>query len=229
MKRITTKSIILTRVNYAEADRIITFLTPANGKVRAIAKGVRKAKSKLAGGVELFSISDIGVIEGRGEIGTLVSSRLVTYFDRIVSDINRTMLGYEMLKIINRALEDEGGEEFFELLCDSFSILNNLEAAIELAETSFLMRLMGLLGHEPNLTTEVQGKPLTEGKLYLFNLDNMGLALSERGNLNQNHIKLLRLLSHNKPETLLVVQGLSKHLKELAPLVRSMARQYVVR
>ena len=59
MNRISTRSIILTRINYAEADRIITFLTPSNGKVRAIAKGVRKAKSKLAGGIELFSISDI--------------------------------------------------------------------------------------------------------------------------------------------------------------------------
>ena len=229
MNRISTRSIILTRINYAEADRIITFLTPSNGKVRAIAKGVRKAKSKLAGGIELFSISDIGVIEGRSEIGTLVSSRLITYFSNIVSDINRTLLGYEMLKIINRALEDEGGEEFFDLLGDTLSILNNLESPIELAETSFIMRLMGLLGHEPNLTTDVQGKPLAEGALYLFSLDSMGLAPSKRGNLNQNHIKLLRLLSHNKPEALLVVKGLAKHLKELAPLVRSMARQYVVR
>jgi DNA repair protein RecO (recombination protein O) len=72
MKRFKTNGIILARTNYGEADRIITFLTPDHGKVKVIAKAVRKSKSKLAGGIELFSISQISFIIGRGEINTLV-------------------------------------------------------------------------------------------------------------------------------------------------------------
>jgi DNA repair protein RecO (recombination protein O) len=57
MKTIVTKGIVLTRTDYGEADRILHFLTPDQGKIAGIAKGVRKSKSKLAGGIELFSVS----------------------------------------------------------------------------------------------------------------------------------------------------------------------------
>ena len=62
----TTSAIILKRVDYGEADRILTLLTPDHGKLSLMAKGVRKIKSKLAGGIELFSISTITFAEGRG-------------------------------------------------------------------------------------------------------------------------------------------------------------------
>ena len=55
---IRTKAIVLRRTNYGEADRILNFLTE-QGVIAAIAKGVRKEKSKLAGAVELFTVSDI--------------------------------------------------------------------------------------------------------------------------------------------------------------------------
>ncbi|MDO8591465.1 MAG: DNA repair protein RecO, partial [bacterium] len=71
MNRYVTQGIVLSRTDFGEADRILTFLTNDHGKVRAIAKGVRKSKSKLAGGIELFSISDLTLIIGRGEINTL--------------------------------------------------------------------------------------------------------------------------------------------------------------
>ena len=48
-----TEAIILRRTNYGEADRVISLITPDRGKISGIAKGVRKPKSKLAGGLEL--------------------------------------------------------------------------------------------------------------------------------------------------------------------------------
>jgi DNA repair protein RecO (recombination protein O) len=51
MRQFRTQAIILNRTDYGEADRIISFLTPDHGKVKAIAKAVRKSKSKLAGGI----------------------------------------------------------------------------------------------------------------------------------------------------------------------------------
>ncbi len=151
MKQLTAQGVVLSRTEYGEADRIITFLTPDMGKVRVMAKGVRKQKSKLAGGVELFSISDITYIQGRGDLHTLVSSRLVTHYGNIVTDLDRTMFGYEMLKILTRVLEDEGGPEFYELLIVSLEILNNLQASKDLAECSFLLHLHATTLH--NLLT----------------------------------------------------------------------------
>ena len=98
VKPFVTQGIILARVNYQEADRIITVLSRDDGKLRLMVKGARKSKSKLAGGVELLSISELGVIKGKGDISTLVSSRLIKHFGHIVADIDRTLYAYEILE-----------------------------------------------------------------------------------------------------------------------------------
>lgn len=228
MKQISAKAVILTRTDYGEADRIITFLTPEQGKVRAIAKGVRKAKSKLAGGIELFSISDITYIEGKSELKTLVSTRLDKHFGSIVKNIDRTMLGYDMLKILNRVLEDEGGTEFYELLIQSLTALNDLNAPKDLAEASFLLQLMRLLGHLPNFTHDIKGHEMTAATTFQFSIDDMGFFESPTGPFTQNHIKLLRLVCHNPPELLKKVAYLEKFLNDLIVIVRNMARQYII-
>src|ERR1700761_4426140 len=115
MKQILTTGIILSRPDYGEADRIITVLTPDRGKLRLMARGVRKVKSKLAGGIELFSTSHITYIEGRGEIGTLVSTRLIKHYGNVINDIDRVQLGYELIKQTNRATEDEPEAAYYEL------------------------------------------------------------------------------------------------------------------
>ena len=63
---IRTKALVLRRTNFGEADRIINFLTE-QGVVAAIAKGVRKEKSKLAGAVELFCLSEITLHESQDD------------------------------------------------------------------------------------------------------------------------------------------------------------------
>lgn len=228
MKQLHTKGIVLTRTDYGEADRIITFLTPDHGKVRVIAKGVRRQKSKLAGGIELFSESDITFIMGKSGLHTLVSTRLITHFGDIVSDLDRTMTGYEILKIINKLLEDEGGEEYYQLLYETLDVLNNLGAPKSLAEVSFLLNLMRLLGHLPNFTHDVHGDALPKDAQYQFSFEDMAFFASPTGLFSENHIKLLRLLSHNPAASLIKVANLQNYLDDMAGLVTQMSRQYMV-
>ncbi len=228
MKQLHTKGIVLTRTEYGEADRIITFLTPDHGKARVIAKGVRRQKSKLAGGIELFSESDITYVVGRGDLHTLVSTRLITHFGDIAKDLDRTMAGYEMLKIITRVLEDEGGEEYYRLLYESLQVLNNTSAPKTLAGTSFLLHLMRLLGHLPNFSVDAHGAALPPEDQYQFSFDDMAFFVSPAGVFNKNHIKLLRLLSHNPAHALLHVTGLNTYLEDINGLVTQMSRQYMV-
>src|ERR1700691_3575599 len=114
MKPLLTQGIVLKRVNYGEADRIVTFLTPERGKLSLMARGVRKVKSKLAGGIELFSVSDLTFIEGRRDIGTLISSRLETHYGSIIKNIDRVQLGYELIELLNRATEDHPESAYFD-------------------------------------------------------------------------------------------------------------------
>ena len=92
MKQLSTRAIILKRISFGEADRILTVITPDYGKVSLLAKGVRRSKSKLAGGLELFSVSSITYIDGRSELKTVVSTQLLKHFGGVVKDIKTTMI-----------------------------------------------------------------------------------------------------------------------------------------
>lgn len=222
MKRLNSSGIILRRLDYGEADRIITFLTSDYGKIRAIAKGVRKQKSKLAGGIELFSISEIHFIKGRGDIDTLVSTRLIKNFGNIVKDLNRTEAAYDMLKTLDRTLEDEGGGELFSLLEESLAALDD-DLPVVLAELSFTMRLLQSQGHLPDFRLGSDGKQLSEEARYQFDFDKNLFAENPDGPFDKNHLKLLRLLAHNPPQNLRKVQGIGEYCNQLLPLGRALA------
>lgn len=231
MKQFVSSGIILTRTDFGEADRIITFLTLDQGKVRAIAKGVRKAKSKLAGGIELFSVSHITLIVGRGEINTLISTRLIKHYGDIVKDLERTNIGYELIKIINKATEDHPEEVYFKLLKESFEALNDQTVNPQITALWFKMQLLKHGGHTPDLRTDKSGKKLQRGRAYKFQLENMRFEPAEgrrRGTFNSSQIQFLRLgFSHNSPKTLQRVEGVESLVKACQPLVQAMLAAHV--
>ncbi len=223
MNQIITQAIVLSRTNYGEADRIITLLTPDHGKLRLMARGVRKVKSKLAGGIELFSVSDITYIQGRGEIGTLVSARLGKYYSTIVKDIDRVQLGYELIKMLNKATEDHPEPEYFGLLEHGFQALDEAGIELGLIRLWFESRLLYLAGHSPNLQTDTEGQALLADAAYNFDFDSMAFTPSPEGNFSTAHIKTLRLLfSHNLPQAINRVQNIGSLLTDLEPLIRTM-------
>ena len=82
------KAIVLRRTDYAEADRVLQLLTP-QGRRAVIAKGVRRERSKLAGGIELLALCDVVIRSGRGELGLLTSARLSAFYRHILEDYER--------------------------------------------------------------------------------------------------------------------------------------------
>lgn len=229
MNQIVTQAIILSRTDYGEADRILTVLTPEHGKLRVLAKGVRKVKSKLAGGIELFSVSTITYIPGRGDIGTLVSTRLVTHYGAIVHDLERTMLGYELIKQLNKATEDETEAAYFELLLRSFAALDDAVVPLPIIRLWFGVRLLKLDGHLPNIQTDTDGRPLEVSARYAFDLERMAMAKdSTHGRLTANHIKFLRLTAAGAtPNVLAQVRGGEALAADMLSLVRAMTHTYM--
>ncbi len=228
MKQLTTQAIVLSRTDFGEADRILTLLTPEYGKLRVMAKGVRRIKSKLAGGIELFSVSDIAFIKGRSEIGTLMSSRLRKHYGDIVKDIERTMLGYELIKQLSQSTGDEPEPDFFLLLEHTFESLNNLGLNLELIRIWFSAQLLRLNGQTPNLQTEISGEKLVSDKSYEFSVGDAALVRNEHGNLHADDIKFLRLLfGGNQPLVLANVVGVKKRIETVKPFIRLMQQHYI--
>ncbi|HSW99017.1 MAG TPA: DNA repair protein RecO [Candidatus Saccharimonadales bacterium] len=227
MKQLVAPAIILARTDYGEADRILTLLTPELGKLRVLAKGVRRVKSKLAGGIELFSVSTITFIQGRaaGSLGTLVSTRLVKHYGHIVQDLDRTMLGYELIKQLNKTIEDEAEDVYFHLLEQAFEALDDAAVPLAVVRFWFQAQLLRLGGHTPNLHTDAAGNKLEPGLEYDFSLEAMCFSPRSKGRFTASHIKFLRLcFAGNPPKILARVQASEALAAVLAPLVTAMAQ-----
>lgn len=225
---IVTKAIVLSRTNFGEADRILTVITPDRGKVRLMAKGVRKSVSKLAGGIELFSTSQISYIKGKGEINTLISTRLSTHYGSIVKDLERTQFGYDLLKLINRATEDRAGGEYYSLLQSSLEALDNGAVSLDLLKLWLYMQILKLGGHSPNLKTDNHRQKLAENLRYSFDLENMYFIAASNGRLGSAHIKLLRLaMSLDNAQKLAQVNNADQILPQTLELARAILGQYV--
>lgn len=223
MNQIVTSAIILARTDYGEADRILTLLTPGHGKLRLMAKGVRRIKSKLAGGIELFSVSTITFVKGRGDIGTLVSTRLEKHYAHIVQDLDRTMTGYDLMKQLNTVTEAEPEPEYFAVLRYTFETLEDPAVSLEVIRLWFVAQLLRLSGHTPNLHTDTAGQKLDVAKVYHFDFDHMCFSANPSGKFTASHIKFLRLtFTAHSAKILAQVQGSLGLTQDLAPVVATM-------
>lgn len=220
MKQFTTSAIILRRINFGEADRIITFLTADHGKVSAIAKGVRRPKSKLSGALEPFCDAHITFGEGKGSLSLVISTRLEAFYKHILGDYDRLQFGYEALKLIDRSTEDIVEGSFYALLKKTFLYLNEPKISLGFTELWFRMQLEGLLGRVPDLASDVEGNRLEAHEKYAYDMHERGLVKSAFGNLISDHIKLLRLSRDHSPAVLAQVQGASELLPECIDVVR---------
>lgn len=221
--QLTTTAIVLARTNYGEADRILTTITPDYGRLRLMARGVRRVQSKLAGGIELFSVSEITFLRGRGDLNTLISARLSKYYGNIVKDLQRVQLGYDLIRLLNKTIEDEAEPEYFELIEHTFQALDDMSISEALIRTWFAAQLIRLGGHMPNLQTDAFGEKLDPHASYEFDFDSMAFVQHDQGQLTPDDIKFMRLIfSGNQPKILRQVKGSDQLVQGSAPLVQEM-------
>lgn len=221
MNHISTKAIILKRIDYGEADRIITVLTKDEGKVSLLCKGTRKSKSKLAGGLELFSVADITYIDGKSDLKIIIATKLDVYFSHITENIASTMLAYEFLRLINAYTEDDADEVYFSLIHEALLALHEKEVSNDHVEAWYITNLLISSGHGLNIDTDLAGNRFSEDKSYHFSYDDMCFFPHQAGVFSPRHIKLLKLLGKvGKPAHLLKVQDSDELIGELLIVLR---------
>ena len=166
-----TEAIVLRRTDYGEADRILQLLTP-EGKRSVIAKGARKEKSKLAGGIELFSISEVVIHEGRTELGILTGAKLLEYYDAFVKDIELIEMGGVMMRSVSARAEQVESPEFYKILKQSLQMMQK-HAVDENKRWKDILRawwginLARASGEDINLHFDTDGdKLLADGRYY---------------------------------------------------------------
>ena len=191
-REIKTRGVVLRRTNYGEADRILNVITP-EGKLAVMAKGVRKPRSKLAGGVEMFTLSEYYIHIGRGELGVLTGAKMVRHYGEIVKDLARMELAATILKRVSMAAEASDSVEYFKI---TEQVLSALDDGVEmgLVEAWFWLNLMRATGEEVNLYRDVNGEKLLADLKYDWSVAEGAFAVNERGEYGANEIKMLRLM-----------------------------------
>jgi DNA repair protein RecO (recombination protein O) len=222
MKSTRTRAIVLRRTNYGEADRIIQLLTPT-GKHSIMAKGIRREKSRLAGGIELFAICDVVIGEGRGDLGILTSARLVQFYGHIMQDYDRMQFAYVTIKLITKASEMVDEPEWYDILSEVLMGLDAHSIPLALVQTWFYLHYAGLLGHEINLDRDIDSEKLSPEQNYRYDEMEQGLRKQETGELGSEHIKLLRLIATRSLKTLAQIGGVESILDDSLMVARQHA------
>jgi DNA repair protein RecO (recombination protein O) len=145
-----TEAIIIKKIKLGEADRILTLYTPHLGKIRAVAKGVRRPRSKLAGHLELLTHSQVSLARGRN-IDTIIGSQTINSFLPLKSDLELTSYALYATELVDQFAADHiENYPLFQLLLET---LHNLcqGGDNELALRYFELHLLNEVGYRPEL------------------------------------------------------------------------------
>jgi DNA repair protein RecO (recombination protein O) len=165
----TTDALVIGSMRYSEADRIVTLYTRERGKVSAVAKGVRRTKSKVGGRLEPFSLVRMSLHSGKGSLYTVVGVETVRTFQGVRDELFRMEEGARLLGSVRHLFPgEEASAAAFNLLVRGVARLAEAEDAATAAGVVLATRLklLVLMGYAP----EVSHCALcgSEGPLYGF-------------------------------------------------------------
>lgn len=143
------EGVVLRTQKLGEADRIVTLLTRGHGKIRAVAKGVRRTASKFGARLEPFMVADIQIYEGRSLDIISQAESLGSYGADIVSDYSRYTAASVMVETADKVTESEGSPQQYLLLVGALRSLSRDEHAPTLTLDSYLLRALSLAGWAP--------------------------------------------------------------------------------
>ncbi len=122
-----TEGIIIKRINYRDADKILTIFTKDLGKISCIAKGIRKIESKKRSHLEPFNQVDIFLIK-TGNMYLITQAQSVHIFQAIKGNIELSQLSMILLEIIERTMQDhEMNKTIYSLLIKTLEFLNKTQ------------------------------------------------------------------------------------------------------
>jgi DNA repair protein RecO (recombination protein O) len=160
-----TEAIILRRQVFGEADRLLTLYTPGLGKIRVLAKGVRKPTSRKAGHVELFTHATLLIAKGKS-LDIVTQADTIDAFMPLRNDLARASCAYYLAELVDKSTEEgEENRRLFDLL------LRGLFWLCEDEDTDLILRyfdlgLLDYVGYRPQLFRCVRcGQDLGKGKV----------------------------------------------------------------
>jgi DNA repair protein RecO (recombination protein O) len=150
---VKTEAVVLRSLRYGEADRILHLYTPRRGRIGAIAKGVRRARSRFGGRLEPFFRLNLVLHEGRGELLTVTSAETVAGHPRLREHGAALDTAARACDAVTRLFDTtEPHPDVFNLLCNELALLDADPARAGHAnQLAFRLKLLLAAGFAPQL------------------------------------------------------------------------------
>lgn len=150
MKEVRDDAVVLRTYKSGEADRVVVLWTRAHGKVRVLAKGIRKSSSRLGGNLETLAYVDVDLVKTKGDF---YIARHVAHRERLTtlrSDYSRINAGYAVVEVVDAIPTDDVADEgVFDLLVRVLVTLDDPTFNPALVPASFFLKLLAHDGSQP--------------------------------------------------------------------------------
>jgi DNA repair protein RecO (recombination protein O) len=147
------QGIVLRSIKLGEADKIVTILTQGSGKVRGVAKGLRKTTSRFGGRLEPFTHVNLMLYRGRGALDTITQAEIVASHRHIRDDLSLFAAAETMIEATDRVAEEhERNVPLVVLLLNGLRALDAGPSDPSSVAEAFLLKLLSLSGFHPALT-----------------------------------------------------------------------------
>lgn len=221
-----TQGIILNKCDFRESDRFFSIYTDELGKIEAVAKGVRKIKSKMAGHLDLFSIVDLMVAPGRSYY-QVAGAEIDKNFLNIKTDLVKTILGSHCLEAVDAFVKPAHSDpRIFSLLKELFLVFNDKtknDLKLYGLAKFFILKFLALLGWTPELYSCVKCKKKIVPSGNLFDAARGGLVCGvcsrEGVPISTAAIKILRFIIQNDLKSSAALKMVKSQLKEVVRVI----------
>ncbi len=181
MSLLREQGVVLRTYRLGEADRIIVLLTHEHGKVRAVAKGVRRTASRFGGRLEPLSHVSLILWQGRGDLDVINQAEVIDNFRGVRQDLDRVTKGLSLLEVADQlAQERHADPRLYVMLVRALRALAEPDANPTLLAPAFFLKSLVLEGAGPVLAGCAScGEP--DGVIELVAFDSLeGGALCRR-------------------------------------------------
>lgn len=222
-----SEAVVLRRVDFGEADRLLTLYSREYGKIRAIAKGARKPQSRKTGHVELFMRSRFFIAKGRN-LDIITQAEVIEPYLALRSDLVRMTYASYAVELLDRfTVEEDNHTGIYDLLVNALGWFAAAESPI-LAARYYELRLLALTGFHPRLFQCVSCNEAIEEQDQFFSVKLGGLLCPDCHHEDRDAlpvtavaVKVLRYLQTRSWDVVMHLQLKPPLRKELEDLMHS--------
>ncbi len=229
MPSYTATGLVLHRLNTGETDKILTLFTREQGKLSAIAKGVRRAGSRISGATELFTETRFLLATGKS-LEIVQQAEIQQTFPGIRADLDKLARATYLCELLDRLTAESDtlqSAELYDLTLSALYLLQRSTTYPDAVVHAYELHLLAAIGYAPALELCAKCGELLQGRQVGFS-PSLGGALCSADRyraddaqpLSFDALKLLQTLANSEPEEILTVQPPPKIAAEAVRAMR---------